>query len=325
MQKACDQLLRSSRWPLIFASHEADRREWCSEAVRMAVRAAMRHAAASTFEDAGFHVRINHEQSGLPKRFQTFGECGDLSCTCNRLTYPWVRRKFKSHVLAHLAGHRADTLHIASLGSGCLLADLEIICALLDAGYSIASATFVDTAYATPHSVQWEALSCMATFLGENARVAAYDSTVKYSLARLLSIEPPASLCLQIDVSAIRAEEFQAVAAVALAPEGVCLRLDNPPAPASATVCAWRLAEPVGYVSNGSRVPLANDVASEVQTTAAELSNSRSVEAERLAAVHALLTDGCGGGAEGGCCEDVRLVSGLLESAAQSVELDQAS
>ena len=77
VRTACEQLVRG-RWPLLFAPREA-----CDKEVRHAVCAAMRRAAAGAdkvsgmFEEAGFHVRLNHEQAGLPKEFEAFSECGD--------------------------------------------------------------------------------------------------------------------------------------------------------------------------------------------------------------------------------------------------------
>ena len=207
------------------------------------VRAAIRSA---TFEHNGFHVVMDERTASKIPDMRSLSECGDVKCTCNRQSYPWVREQFKAHVLRAFQGmdrcasHGHSSLHYVSLGAGGCLADLEIICALQDEGHRIRSASFVDTAYTTRDSIQWDALQAMANFLGEETRVDAYDSTLSLAIARFLQFEPPATLLLQIDVSAISREELSLVSALTLEPDGLCFLLDNPSAPEVATVSAWQ-------------------------------------------------------------------------------------
>lgn len=186
----------------------------------------------------GYYVKISEEIRATWPGLQSFGECGDRSCTCHRLTRPWVRDVFKECVVKSMGRGSDLALHYVSLGSGSLLADLEILCALQATGHRIESCVFVDTSYSTVNSVQWEALRAIAAYLGGHTRIAAYPSTVAFAVASLLKVEKPATLFVQMDVSAIRWEECATVSAFSLAPWGIGFRLDNPTR--HATLSMWR-------------------------------------------------------------------------------------
>jgi hypothetical protein len=78
-----------------------------------------------------------------------FAECGEAGCACNRLTQPAVRRQFREAIVRHVLralhqGGERPTVRYVGLGSGLLLSDAELLCALQEGGATIESITLVD-------------------------------------------------------------------------------------------------------------------------------------------------------------------------------------
>ena len=113
----------------------------------------------------------------------------------------------------------------ASLGSGLLLGDLEVIMALQEAGFTIESAAFVDTDYETNCR---GALAEVANYLAP-AKLVAYRSAAEFALARLRGRQRSAHVVCQIDADDISFGEAVAFSTFALGDEGggIAFRLVN--------------------------------------------------------------------------------------------------
>ena len=89
------------------------------------------------------------------------GECGDANCSCYRLTRPNVRSRFRDLVRdaacerlgsARDALDRGVPVRYASIGSGLLLSDAEVLGALRADGFTLSSACVRAAAHAVRRS-----------------------------------------------------------------------------------------------------------------------------------------------------------------------------
>ena len=127
----------------------------------------------------GFEIRDGHVRikSGSHPAFawaSKLGECGDAKCACFRLWRPDVRRRFVKasvaltleqfgqknlHESIHSSQARGGSIRYVTVGSGQLLSDFLLLCALVDAGMTIESIIAVDRTYESPD----EAVTARAT------------------------------------------------------------------------------------------------------------------------------------------------------------------
>ena len=94
------------------------------------------------------HVQLSL-RSAASRWASSLGECSDWRCGCSRMRRPEVRRSFKDLVAAKGAESigAEHGVHYVSVGSGLLLIDFEILCALEERGLRIERITVIDTAY----------------------------------------------------------------------------------------------------------------------------------------------------------------------------------
>jgi hypothetical protein len=176
-------------------------------------------------------------------RLASLAECGHCSCACTRR----VRAIFGEQVVrrvsaAHQRGELPGSLSYISIGSGLLLGDMDVIMRLQEAGFEIASATFIDSDY--DGDACHGALAAMAEYLAPRAKLTAFASMASYALARLACAEGDAlqltgHVFVQIDVAEVGFDEAAALSALALEPAGYGFRLVNQDG-ACATIDAWR-------------------------------------------------------------------------------------
>ena len=179
----------------------------------------------------------------------SLAECGRSNCACTRSLHPHVRRRFREEVVKRAVAAQAEghlpadgRLVYVSLGSGLLLGDLDVICGLQLAGFSVLSATFIDTDYRDNCD---GALTEVDEFL--EGRTAAFTSAAAYAMVRLQGGTPLAHLFVQIDSDEIGFGDALALSAVALVPNaGLGFRLANRHHPTLLPMVAWRRVIPVG-------------------------------------------------------------------------------
>eukprot|EP00316_Scyphosphaera_apsteinii_P012470 CAMPEP_0119328560 /NCGR_PEP_ID=MMETSP1333-20130426/73630_1 /TAXON_ID=418940 /ORGANISM="Scyphosphaera apsteinii, Strain RCC1455" /LENGTH=424 /DNA_ID=CAMNT_0007337447 /DNA_START=168 /DNA_END=1442 /DNA_ORIENTATION=+ len=103
------------------------------------------------------HVQIS-PSSPASAWISQLAECGDWRCGCYRLTRPEVRCGFRdfaaNKTFETLAG---KSVRYASIGSGLLLLDFEILCALAERGLRIERISLIDTCYRYAHGVVGDA------------------------------------------------------------------------------------------------------------------------------------------------------------------------
>jgi len=99
-------------------------------------------------------VWLDAERHAALLPLASLAECGHAACACTRSLYPDVRRRFREEVVRRALAGRADGtlpadgyLSYASLGSGLLLGDLDVICGLQQAGFTLMNAAFIDVDY----------------------------------------------------------------------------------------------------------------------------------------------------------------------------------
>lgn len=117
-------------------------------------------------------------------------ECGDATCSCNRLNGN-TRSRFRKLVVRRtcnaLARKGCTSIRYVTLGSGGLLTDFEILCALQQQGAVIESIVAADTVY-EPGGEDFDeylsALRQIAEFFGP-ARVLAFPSAQAFCAACL--------------------------------------------------------------------------------------------------------------------------------------------
>ena len=115
------------------------------------------------------------------------GECGDARCGCYRLYRPDIRKHFRDVVsqttLGQLSRSKLQRLRYVTVGSGSLLTDFEILCALDSLGVAIDSIICVDTCYdaeATEKKEADAALSQLGAFFSPATSVHAFGSVARF-------------------------------------------------------------------------------------------------------------------------------------------------
>ena len=269
--------LVAGRWPLIIQPNPDSA---AAKAMRLRVQLALASSsnAESAFVRAGKQVKLNPSIQAYP----ALAECGDVMCSCYRLARPWVRSLCRDLAVKLMLDADAKSgccdpssggggLRYVSIGSGSLLADLELLTALQSAGFVIASATFVDPSYGLPTSAGRQALADIASYLGPSVRVAAYDATTTFALARLVGLEPACHLFVQMDVARIMWPECAAVSAAALQLGGVGLRLCNRGLRLGASLDAWVRVPPLDESAAAAFASLCERVADAMATGSPQL------------------------------------------------------
>lgn len=176
----------------------------------------------------------------------SLAECGRTGCACLRTLYPAVRTRFRQEVVRFASAAREagslpsdGIVTYASFGSGVLLGDLDVLCGLQEAGFTIDDAAFVDLEYGNNGHAQ--AIAELGEYLSP-ARIAPYSSAAEYAVARAQGKQPAAQIFVQIDSDEISEEEAIAFSAVALKPNGGGLgfRLANQHHPTELPMISWR-------------------------------------------------------------------------------------
>lgn len=117
--------------------------------------------------------RVRHAEPESP--IHVLSECGDARCGAHRLNYPEVRQRFRTFITRTIRKSKKDVawwrdgLRYASLGSGHLLWDCEILERIRAEGVEIQQICLIDTAYASPDDVT---LLVLQTFADWQAAVA---------------------------------------------------------------------------------------------------------------------------------------------------------
>ena len=131
----------AGQWPRAFSKSEGP-----EEYVRARVqKALLQGAPQQTFTLRGGEVSLSGGNAAL-SGLLSLSECADTDCGCYRLTKPWVRASMARGIgrLSALSFAKGDSVRYLSIGCGMLLTDLQVLCALQEAGFTIESAAFVD-------------------------------------------------------------------------------------------------------------------------------------------------------------------------------------
>ena len=212
-------------------------------------------------------IRVSPAMGPAATRWASkLGECADCKCGCYRLWRPDVRRRFRATVVSLVqeamaaAATAPRPLRYVTVGSGQLLSDFEILCALCEAGLTIGSVVAVDKHYgaagdapsggakaggvpaakagddqteASAEPTEWErnassaALAQLAAFFAP-ARVVAFSSIERYENA--CALEPrlysDADAVIQCDAP-LDNTAVQGLAAKVLVAGGAFCRLSN--------------------------------------------------------------------------------------------------
>lgn len=191
--------------------------------------------------------------------FGGLGECADPDCGAHRLAWPEVRPSFRDFIVAHVqAAARGDArrwwgeegLRYASLGSGQLLFDLELVERLRLSGVSFSQLCLVDTAYEQPELEERRALREFADWQRaaaqlcrhRTAEILAFSSVQDYRAAAVGSSADPSDeitgraagchLLVHCDGGWPGAfDECDRLAFDVLAPGGLFVRLSNDAGP----------------------------------------------------------------------------------------------
>lgn len=182
----------------------------------------------------------------VPEPLKWFGECALPDCGCSRRPFPLVRPSFRDQIVSRTAAVAASAASAAaaavsyvSVGSGMLLFDLEILCALTAAAakaesggesgggapLTIESITLIDSAYEYTSTPRSRGAAKHLASLFAPARVVCYNHIGAYVAARLRDEEPPASILVQTDCPGLPIDVTKSLAAVALRPGGHAYRL----------------------------------------------------------------------------------------------------
>jgi hypothetical protein len=207
------------------------------------------------------HMVYNTERYPIMHRVRTLGECADATCGCTRYHFnsdgavdfrPWVRKAFQQTVLSRtLASHGVPSqprqVRFISVGAGMLLFEFELLSSLRQAGLSIESAAFVDTAYgatvgrAARHDTKG-ALAELASWLAP-ASVNVYNSVRALADACLRGEESQATVLVQVDTAFVSRASTRLLAAASLCPEGLAFRLasrEEEAVGAAAIIDVWK-------------------------------------------------------------------------------------
>eukprot|EP00434_Breviolum_minutum_P044211 symbB.v1.2.039464.t1/scaffold6578.1/size17795/1 len=117
--------------------------------------------------------RVRHADPESP--IHLLSECGDARCGAHRLNYPEVRQRFRTFITRTIRKSKKDVawwkdgLQYASLGSGHLLWDCEILERIRAEGVEIRQICLIDMAYASPDDIT---LLVLQTFADWQAAVA---------------------------------------------------------------------------------------------------------------------------------------------------------
>ena len=146
-----------------------------------------RHPRSHTYEVRNAQVRIARACAGF-SWVSEFGECGDTRCGCYRLWRPDVRRRFRENVVRCTVEQlgASGQVRYVTVGSGSLLTDFEILCALRASGLTIASIVAVDTCYdfgKEDGAAPAKALRQLGEFFGPMCAVYAFASLERFTSA----------------------------------------------------------------------------------------------------------------------------------------------
>lgn len=183
----------------------------------------------SCFECDGGSVRFS--KAAKAPWCSSLGECGASLCGCYRLTRPRVRGEFVTMVHTRAKAAVGDTLRYATIGSGCLLTDFEIVLGFWASGVRIESVVAIDPTYGTAESDEAtqarKALAQFATFFAP-ARVFAFGSVEAYRTAAQLqpAVYGRFNCFVKCDANPVPLDEFLS-AASNLVPNALALELHN--------------------------------------------------------------------------------------------------
>lgn len=176
-------------------------------------------------------MRDDHGVDLMP--LASLAECGHMNCACTRSPHnSWVRRRFREEVVRRCLdafsredGGAGRELCYVSFGAGLLLGDLDVICGLQAAGFTVVTAVMVDTDY---RDNCHEALQEFANFMLPH-KVVAFTSAAELAAAVMRGQLPGANVFVQIDSDEISVGEAIALSAVAMSDAGGDLgfRLSN--------------------------------------------------------------------------------------------------
>jgi hypothetical protein len=198
---------------------------------------------SAVFETRNGHLRLAMDRpstgSGINSWVEELGECADVNCGCFRGSHPQVRRRFRDFVchsasVAH-SRHRGGGgyyssnarrgLRYASIGSGGLLFDLELLLALQakQGCGSIESAIVVDRKY----SFDGKAVLRFESILGPSCEVHAFGHVDSFVMMAETNphVFGNVDILVQSDADDIDDEATARVVAAGLATEGVALIL----------------------------------------------------------------------------------------------------
>ena len=190
-------------------------------------------------------VRLDTEQHETLMSLASLAECGRTGCACTRVLHPGVRKRFREEVVrrasaARQVGSLPASGHISyvSFGSGLLLGDLDVICGLQQAGFTIVAAAFIDIDYRENGHA---ALAELDEYLAPEGRAVHFTSAAEYVVARLEGRQPAAHIFAQIDSDDIPSEEALSLSAIALTADGgLGFRLANKHHPTLLPIVTWR-------------------------------------------------------------------------------------
>ena len=212
--------------------------EWCEK-----VRACVLGESQPWVCDSGM-VWLDTRANTALVPLASLAECGKTGCYCVRTIFPSVRKRFREEVarVMSAAMKPSSSISYVSLGSGQLLGDLDVLCALQSVGFTISSVALIDSIYTdslkdqqqlcgsttttdekrnTSLDVLYRPLYELSSYLGKETAVTPYTSIAEYAHARLQrKTEPAANVFVQIDCDEVSNDEAALLSAVALSTDG---------------------------------------------------------------------------------------------------------
>ena len=203
------------------------------------------------FRSEGGLVWLDVGRSASLAPLASLAECGRTGCACTRNLYPRVRQRWREEIARRAAAARdagmlpADgRISYASYGSGRLLTDLDVVCALQAAGFVVEAAALIDLEYGGDGG-GGAPLAAFAQYLAPDGRATPFASAADYAAARLQGRQPAAHIFVQCDADEITEDDAIALSAVALADGGgLGFRLYNHHHPTEVPMVAWRRCQP---------------------------------------------------------------------------------
>lgn len=189
---------------------------------------------SSTHELRDGQVRLRRSVPGFAF-VDRLGECGDARCGCYRLFRPDVRQHFRDMVVATTLSDFGRTgrrrVRYVTVGSGSLLTDLEVLCALEHAGLVLESIVCIDTAYADgadDKPAADKALAQLGAFFAGTA-VYAFGGLKRFVDACVLSplLYGHTTTFVHCDAGAVSIEDAKSAAVGCLVDEGNMFHLAN--------------------------------------------------------------------------------------------------